>query len=213
VPASVDPGPWRGDPLPRGRHKLSTDEVRASQRARLVRAMLECVGEYGYAATTVPLVVATARVSRNGFYILFEDKLDCFLALCDELADQLLGELFALQASASWEVALDEGMGRYLDWWRERPSVAKAYLLEMPSAGARALEQRSRQFVRFEEMFRALAARARAEQPGLPPLNPLGPRMLVTGITELVATEVREGRIEGLGSLRGPLVEIAARLL
>jgi AcrR family transcriptional regulator len=211
--ASLDSGPWRGDPLPRGRHKLSSDEVRASQRARLLRAMLECVGEHGYAATTVPQVVATARVSRNGFYVLFEDKLDCFLALCDELSDELLEGLFALQASASWRIALDRGMARYLDWWRQRPSVAKAYLLEMPSAGARALEQRARQFTRFEEMFGALAARARAEDPRLPELNPLGPRLLVTGITELVANEVRNGRIEGLASLREPLVDLAVRLL
>jgi AcrR family transcriptional regulator len=175
--------------------------------------MLECVGEHGYAATTVPLVVATARVSRNGYYVLFADKLDCFLALCDELADDLLAELFALQASATWEIALDEGMGRYLDWWRYRPSVAKAYLLEMPSAGARALEQRARQFARFEELFTALAGRARAEHPDLPPLNPLGPRLLVTGITELVAIEVRGGRIDNLGALREPLVEIATKLL
>jgi AcrR family transcriptional regulator len=211
--ASLDSGPWRGDPLPRGRHKLSSDEVRASQRARLLRAMLECVGEQGYAATTVPQVVATARVSRNGFYVLFEDKLDCFLALCDELSDELLEGLFAMQASASWRIALDRGMARYLDWWRQRPLVAKAYLLEMPSAGARALEQRARQFARFEEMFGALAARARAEDTGLSELNPLGPRLLVTGITELVANEVREGRIEGLTALREPLVDLAVRLL
>ena len=33
---------------------------RESQRARIVRAMLECVGREGYEATTVPQVVATA---------------------------------------------------------------------------------------------------------------------------------------------------------
>ena len=175
--------------------------------------MLECVGEHGYAATTVPLVVATARVSRNGYYVLFDDKLDCFLALCDQLADELLGELFALQASATWELALAEGMDRYLAWWRDRPSVAKAYLLEMPSAGPRALEQRARQFGRFEELFRGLGARARHEVPALAPLNPLATRLLVTGITELVAAEVREGRIEQLGELRDPLVELATGLL
>jgi AcrR family transcriptional regulator len=204
---------WRGDPLPRGRHKLSPDEVLASQRARLLRAMLECVGEQGYAETTVPLVVARARVSRNGFYALFSDKLDCFLALCDELADELLGELLAFAESEHWQDALADGMGRYLGWWRDRPSVAKAYLMELPAAGSRALEQRTRQFARFEEMFRALAARARTEQPSLAELNPLAPRLLVTGITELVATEVRAGHTERLDELRAPLTEIAIGLL
>src|SRR2546422_355315 len=35
--------------------------------------MLECVGRDGYEATTVPQVVATARVSRNSFYEFFAD--------------------------------------------------------------------------------------------------------------------------------------------
>src|SRR3954449_6066659 len=84
--------------LPRGRHALPAEEVRASQRERLLAAMLESVGEHGYAATTVPAVVAGARVSRNAFYELFDDKTDCFLALCDELAGQLLDALVALEA-------------------------------------------------------------------------------------------------------------------
>ena len=81
---------WRGEPLPRGRHKLAAEAVRNSQRARIVRAMLECVGRDGYEATTVPQVVATARVSRNAFYEFFADKADCFIAACDEAAQELL---------------------------------------------------------------------------------------------------------------------------
>ena len=69
-----------GEPLPRGRHKLGADTVRASQRERLIRAMLETVAEQGYEATTVPRVVARARVSRNAFYEFFDDKTSCFIA-------------------------------------------------------------------------------------------------------------------------------------
>jgi AcrR family transcriptional regulator len=185
----------------------------ASQRERLLRAMLECVSEYGYAETTVPQVVATARVSRNGFYALFSDKLDCFLVLCDELADQLLGELQEFRASPSWEAALSDGMVRYLAWWRDRPAVSQAYLLQLPAAGSRALEQRARQFARYEGLFAALAARARVEHPELPPLNVFAPRILVAGITELVTTEVREGRTEGLPALHSPLTELAIDIL
>ena len=77
-------------PLPRGRHNLPLSVVRASQRERLLHAMLECVADRGYEATTVPGVVAAAKVSRNAFYALFADKADCFLALCDELAGEVL---------------------------------------------------------------------------------------------------------------------------
>ena len=89
----VKRGAWQGEPLPRGRHKLAPDDVRASQRERLVRAMLETVAERGYEATTVPDVVARARVSRNAFYEFFDDKIDCFIAACDDAAAEMLDQL------------------------------------------------------------------------------------------------------------------------
>ena len=44
--------------LPRGPHQLSRDEVRRSQRERLLEAMTEAVAEKGYANTVVADVVA-----------------------------------------------------------------------------------------------------------------------------------------------------------
>ena len=204
---------WRGEPLPRGRHNLSQDTVRASQRARLVRAMLECVGSAGYDATTVPEVVATARVSRNAFYEFFADKTDCFLAACDEIGEELLGELLELAGESDWVQAMREGAGRYLRWWQERPTIASAYLVSLPMAGERALRQRERQYAAFEAVFAALGARARAEQPELGPLSELVPRMLVLAITELVAQEVRAGRTEELEQLSEELALVAIRML
>ncbi len=204
---------WRGKPLPRGRHKLSEEEVLASQRERLLTAMLQCVGAEGYAATTVPKVVATARVSRNGFYALFDDKLECFLALCDELATGLLDELYAFGAEPDWEQALAKGMVAYLRFWQERPEFSRAYLVELPSAGPRAWAQRDNQFKRFELIFDELAARARKADPGLPPVHPLASRLLVLGITELVALEVREGRIHRLEALSDQLLALASNTL
>jgi len=204
---------WRGEPLPRGRHNLSQDTVRASQRARLVRAMLECVGSAGYEATTVPEVVATARVSRNAFYEFFTDKADCFLAACDEIGEELLGELLELAAEPDWAQAMREGARRYLRWWQERPVFASAYLVSLPTVGERALRQRERQYAAFEAMFAALGARARAEQPELGPLSELVPRILVLAITELVAQEVRAGRAEQLEELSEQLALLAIRML
>jgi AcrR family transcriptional regulator len=201
---------WTPEPLPRGRHNLSVEQVRASQRARLLEAMLRCVGEKGYAATTVPDVVATARVSRNGFYALFEDKLDCFLTVCDELAAEILGELYAVAAEPDWRVALDKGMTRYLRWWQDRPAFSRAYLVELPSAGPRAWAQRDRRFKDFEVMFDALAARARAQDPSPAARSPLTTRLLVLAITELIAFEVREGRTHRLANLHGDLVAYCA---
>lgn len=191
--------------LPRGRHNLSLAEVRSSQRARLLAAMLELVGQQGYAATTVPQVVARARVSRNAFYELFEDKLDCFLALSDELADEIL-QLVVDTDAPDWISALHSGLRRYLGWWQERPAWTRAYLVELPAAGPPAVEQRDRQYARFVEMFDALATWARTEQPDLPPLGALNTKMIVLGVTELLAEQVRRGRGDRLVELEDELM-------
>jgi AcrR family transcriptional regulator len=204
---------WRAEPLPRGRHKLAPETVRASQRERLLRAMLECVAERGYEATTVPEVVATARVSRNAFYEFFTDKTDCFIATCDQAAQGLLEELLALRAEEGWIDAARRGAEIYLRWWQERPGLSRAYFEGLPQAGARAFAQRERNYELFRAMFEDLGRRARAEQPELPPLAPIVPRILVLSITELVAEEVRAGRTGSLTDLEGDLFFLMVRLL
>ena len=204
--------PWRGTPLPPGRHKLPPSEVRASQRERLLRAMLEEVAAHGYAATTVPNVVAAARVSRNAFYALFDDKLDCFLALCDEEAVGLFEAASAAGAEPNWRDAVRRGVEAYLRWWQERPAFSRAYFTEMPAAGPAAVAQRERQSDPYRQMFAALGARARVEEPGLPPMPALAARLAVVGVTELVAEEVRAGRTDRLSELRDDLADAVIAL-
>jgi len=175
--------------------------------------MLECVAEYGFEATTVSAVVASARVSSNAFYEFFADKADCFLAACDEVAGELLSELLALTTEPNWIEAMRKGAGIYLRWWTERPAFARAYLLSLEAAGERAQEQRERTYELFRAMFADLGRRARAEQAELSPLSPLVPRVLVVAITELVAEEVRAGRGERLPELEDELARLAIKLL
>jgi AcrR family transcriptional regulator len=200
-------------PLPRGRHRLSVEVVRASQRERLLRAMLVSVAERGYEATTVPEVVAAARVSRNAFYALFDDKLACFLALCEELVDQLIEVTFRPTPTTDWAVALREGTRRYLGWWAARPRLSRAFLIELPSAGPAGLLLREQAFGRFREQFDALARWARQQQPELAPLRPCATRLLVGAVTELIAQEVTAGRTATLGSLEPDIVWFVTRLI
>jgi AcrR family transcriptional regulator len=211
-----DPGQVRtaAEPLPRGRHNLSRDDVLDSQRTRLIRAMLDSVAEQGYLATTVGDVVAAARCSRNAFYELFEDKEACYIAASDETGAQMLKALVeAAQEEESWLDALRRGTRSYLRWWVDNPRYAAAYLVDLPTAGRRALEQRDRVYAGFATMFEGLAARARAEQPLLPPLPPLAPRLLVMSITELIAQEVRQGRVASLMKLEDQLVRFIVKTL
>jgi AcrR family transcriptional regulator len=209
--------PWTGDPLPRGRHKLPREEVRASQRERLLRAMGELVGEKGYEATTVPQVIAAARVSSNTFYSFFADKTDCFIALCEQLGDELFEALLSGPRGPTTPeeglAAVDRGIKTYLSWWRDRPALARAYFVELPMAGRRAMEERERQYQRFEAIHRAIADQARVIYPDAPPLRDVDVKASVILATELAAQEVREGRVESIDELEDDLRYLLMRLL
>jgi AcrR family transcriptional regulator len=198
--------------LPRGRHKLAPEEVRDSQRDRLLQAMLALVGEHGYETTTVPEVVARARVSRNAFYELWRDKTECFVALCDHLSGEMLADVSRPEGE-DWAASLRSGVRRYLHWWQDRPAFSRTYFLELPSAGSSAIEQRDRQYARFQEVFERLGEWARAQEPDLPPPNRLATRAIVHAVTDLVADEVRAGRTERLTDLEDDLVALITTLL
>ncbi len=204
---------WQGQPLPRGRHKLDPEEVRDSQRRRISRAMLEVVAEHGYEATTVSQVVAAARVSRNAFYEFYTDKTDCFLTLTDELGAELLDAMLEMRLEPSWIGALRRGTELYLEWWQDHEVFARAYFSGHAELGPRALAQRQATYERFAAMFTELGRRARDEQPGLPPLPEIVPRVLVLSITELVADEIRAGRAGRLTELHPELFRLIVRLL
>jgi AcrR family transcriptional regulator len=207
------PGIREPKPLPRGRHKLSRRDVRDSQRTRLIEAVWDAVAESGYGDMTVAGIVSRARCSRNAFYELFSDKEECFLAACDGNNEQLLGLLYAEGAAPTWVEALRRGLRVYLRWWQDSPRIAMAYLTDLPTAGRRAVEQRDRTYEQFGRLFEALAARARIEQPELPPLAPLAIPMLVSGMTELIGREVRAGRLGSLGELEDDLTAQVIRAL
>jgi AcrR family transcriptional regulator len=217
VNPNVKDNSWEGDPLPRGRHKLSREAVRASQRERLLRAMAELVGQRGYEATTVPQVIAAARVSSNTFYGFFTDKTDCFIALCEQLGHELLGQLESSDVEAADPLeglaALNNGLRAYLRWWPDRPALARAYFVELPAAGPRALEERDRQLERFEAILRYTAERARVILPDTPPLRDIDVRAAGIAMRELVADEVRAGRVEQLPELEGELRHLLIKLL
>ncbi|MET8053158.1 MULTISPECIES: TetR/AcrR family transcriptional regulator [unclassified Streptosporangium] len=204
-----------GEPLPRGRHGLPPEVVRTSQRDRLIQAMLLLVAARGYAATTVPDVIAAARVSRNAFYANFHDKEACFLALCER---DLPGVVETILSAAEgtghdWVAAVRQGLHAYLRWWQDRPEYARAYFVELPAAGRRAMDQRDRAYLPFLEMLRALAARARAETPSRGPVRESVPALIVFGVTEFIAAEVRAGNAERLSTLEEDVLHYTVTLL
>jgi AcrR family transcriptional regulator len=69
------------DPLPRGRPRLSEQQVAENQRQRIMFAAAQIAEEKGYAATTVGEITRVAGVDGRAFYSMFADKHDVFMAV------------------------------------------------------------------------------------------------------------------------------------
>ena len=178
--------------------------------------MEELVGEYGYESTTVPLVIKAARVSTATFYRFFSDKVDCFIALCEERGEDLLADLTpdeAERANVNAGERLDRGVQDYLNWWEERPALARAYFVELPAAGPRAIAERDRQYARFAALNRIVAVDNREEIADAPEPPEIDVRASVMVVAELIASEIRGGNVDRLTALRDDVRRLLLKLL
>src|SRR4051812_2249552 len=155
------------DRLPKGPHSLSREEVRASQRQRMLDAVLDVVGEHGYAAATVADVTTSAGVSRTTFYEQFRNKQDAFLTAYDEFGERFLSELAGVPATTTPAEVLSEAAERLVDWGRRRPLACRAFLVEIYAVGDEGLERRDRVMDLAVERFERVAAWVRSVDPSM----------------------------------------------
>jgi len=210
--------------LPRGRHRLSHQQVVASQRTRMLRAVADAVAEEGYAATTVASVLSRAGVSRETFYQQFRDKEDCFLVAFDASVEGLMRAVEAAAVGGNSDegrsaegssgtppqpdgprLRLDRALREYLRLMSRDATLADVFLVGAYGAGPAAIARRAAVFERFVD---AVALLADAE-----PSDHFACEALVGAISSLVTTRLTTGRLAELPSLHGPILEVAARLL
>jgi AcrR family transcriptional regulator len=178
------------DRLPKGPHDLTREQVEASQRQRILDAILDVVGEYCYAGTTVAHFTTAAGVSRTTFYEQFGNKQEAFLTAYDEFGKRFLADISAATGTNPVEI-LSNSAERLVDWGRRRPLACRAFLLEIHAVGEPGLEHRDRAMRRAEELFENVAAWVRHVLPSLPEPPRLIGRAVVAASWELTAQGVR----------------------
>jgi AcrR family transcriptional regulator len=140
--------------LPRGRHALAREEVERIQRSRLCAAMAEVMAEKGYVATTVADVLRRSGVSRQSFYRVFDDKLDCFMNAFAVGSDVLIRRLLEVVGADEHgvpgpEVAGDpvgrfeRALTAYLEVLATELPYARLFLVEVYAAGPAAIQRRT----------------------------------------------------------------------
>ena len=194
--------------------RASREQVVASQRARLLRAMADAVGEKGYAGTVVADVVDRARVSRKTFYAHFSDLEDCFMAAYDACIETLREEVTkALDRELDARTQGRRLLETYLGLLAAEPALARTYLVEGFSAGPRASARRREALADFAALVQSLHARLAVEGVTVRDLTALDFEMLVGAVVFTVTSRVATGDYDGLAGLAPALEEFLLRNL
>jgi AcrR family transcriptional regulator len=193
--------------LPRGRHRLSREEVAESQRGRLLLAMAQVVAEEGYLNATVADVSGRAGVSTRTFYEHFATKEDAFLASHAACIDALVGIMSSAVGSSRGRpiTRFARVLRAYLDALADEPVLARTFLIEVYAAGPRAMRQRLDAQARFADLL--------AETLDFTKRDRFQVEALVGAISSLVTNRVSVGDYAGLAALHGQIIRFTERQL
>lgn len=123
--------------LPRGPQALPREQVAADQRERLFAAMIECIDERGFVASTISDLVERAGVSRRTFYEHFENKEDCLLATYDTLYEELVAGIGGVRdVDGDWLGGVEAVIAAIFEATVRRPDAARLVCVELAAAGA-----------------------------------------------------------------------------
>jgi AcrR family transcriptional regulator len=156
--------------LPRGRHRLSREQVHEAQTERLLAATTELLAARGYRGFGIGDIASRAGVSLQAFYKCFESKDACVFAGYDRFISVLLQKMVAVEVTPDdrpgYTAAL---LDAYLATLQEDLVVARAYQVEIDALGASARARRGDSLRLVAMFFRAEEARAADDgQPSQP---------------------------------------------
>lgn len=183
-------------------------------RARLLDAIARASAERGYVAATVADVVRAAGVSRSTFYEEFSSKEELFVESYRHGIDVLVARVAAaVGGEPDWRAQLRAGVRAYLAELEAEPMFARAYLLEVHSAGRAAMDARAEALARFAGRYEQTFALARREHPGhrRPPRGAL--LVLCAGTEQLLAERLRERDPLSFAGLEDVFCDCAQSLL
>jgi AcrR family transcriptional regulator len=196
------------EPLPRGRHSLSREEVEGSQRERLQRAMAEAMAEKGYALTSVADILRRARVSRETFYELYSSKEDCFMSVFDAAYAAIGAAMTASSGTADPATTTEPLLARVLDDYlgaiATDPVTARVFLIEVYAAGPEAIERRTALQQGLVDLL--------AQGLGGDERDRFAVEAGIAAIAALVTARLAVGDVDGIRALRDPILDLLTRL-
>jgi AcrR family transcriptional regulator len=179
----------------------------ASQRDRLVAAMIELSARDGYQGVSVAHITTHAGVSSSTFYELFSDKEDCAVAAYRASTGRVLADMQPIgpDAVASYEDWSQEAVAairRLLDAVCADTDAARLLLVESLGGGPRVRAERRAVTGVFQDRAQAMLAATPPEAPRID----LPPVALIGAIRTIVARHLRMSSEDQLPELAAELV-------
>jgi AcrR family transcriptional regulator len=192
--------------LPRRTRINVREELRASQRGRLICAVADAVAAKGYANTRVADIIRIAGVSRRTFYEHFDDKEACFLASYDTGARAIFTAMVdAAEGLDRWRDVLDAVLSTWLEFLQADLAFTRAYMIEFWAAGDAARERWKQRRDRTAGLLKTLHEQARAEDPAVVAVADTVVAAVVGGINRVVISEVLAASPVSLADLKPDL--------
>jgi AcrR family transcriptional regulator len=190
--------------------------TRQDPRTRILAAMVELVGEQGYASTTVADVIARAGASRRTFYVHFANMQACLLTGSDEITARWLARTASAvdQAAGAGGDAIEAFVVELFEATLASPGELRLLATELPAAARSGIERRERVFAELSGTLGRALAESPASGPQIrngldTPAGSLATRALVGAIVRIPYTRaLRGGRMRR--PARGPLLALAA---
>ena len=122
---------------PKARDGVSTKAPKATQRERLIDAIIELAAQYGYQNVSIAQISARAGVSSATFYEQFKDKEDCLVAAYGTAAARLLAQEPPKPEDGDWAKAALDTLRDLLLALRDNPDAGRLLFVEALAGGPR----------------------------------------------------------------------------
>jgi AcrR family transcriptional regulator len=210
---AADPGSPT-ERLPRGPHRLSRDQVAASQRKRLHGALTELLAAGGWQAVKIGTLCSRAGVSRGAFYDHFSDREECLLSAYEDWAAGLVSELtVGVDPGAGWSAFVQTTIDAFLGALAADPVAARAFIVEMDAAGKRARAARRFTLNAFASALAIRHREIRAVDPSLAPVPERVYLAIAFALREITRDELETRDARDLDGIRADLDFIATAII
>jgi AcrR family transcriptional regulator len=117
----------------------------------MIGAMLESIGEQGYATTVVADVIAKAVASRKTFYEHFEDKHACFFVTSDKVASEWIARIRCVENGSEHGGAIETLVNELFALSLESPAALRVLAVELTAAGPAGIKRREQALHRLAQ--------------------------------------------------------------